>query len=45
VISRTRPSFWRAYSNLDPRIKRAARTAYQLFASNPEHPSLRFKKL
>jgi plasmid maintenance system killer protein len=45
VTSRTRPSFWRAYAQLDPRIKRAARAAYQLFAENPEHPSLRFKKL
>ena len=45
MISRTRPSFWRAYAALDPRIKLAARQAYQLFAENPEHPSLRFKKL
>lgn len=43
--SLARPSFWRAYSALDPRAKRAARRAYQLFAENPEHPSLRFKKL
>jgi plasmid maintenance system killer protein len=26
-------------------VKQAARQAYQLFAANPEHPSLRFKKL
>ena len=26
-------------------MKQAARQAYQLFAANPEHPSLRFKKL
>ena len=45
MISRARPSFWRAYAALDPRIKLAARQAYQLFAENPEHPSLRFKKL
>jgi hypothetical protein len=45
VTSRTRVSFWRAYAALDPRVKLAARQAYQLFASNPEHPSLRFKKL
>ena len=45
MISRARPSFWRAYSALDPRIKLAARQAYQLFAENPEHQSLRFKKL
>lgn len=43
--SRVRPSFWRAYHNLDPRVKAAARRAYQLFEADPGHPSLRFKKL
>lgn len=43
--SLTRPSFWRAYGALDPRVKEAARRAYQVFSTNPEHPSLRFKKL
>ena len=45
MISRTRPSFWRAYAALDPRVRHAAREAYRLFAQNPDHPSLRFKKL
>jgi Txe/YoeB family toxin of Txe-Axe toxin-antitoxin module len=45
VISRTRPSFWRAYAALDPRIERAAKEAYLLFTKDPQHPSLRFKKL
>ncbi len=45
MISRTRPSFWRAYAALDPRVQHAARRAYRLFLSNPEHSSLRFKKL
>ena len=45
MISRTRPSFWRAYGTLDPRVKLGARQAYQLFAKKPDHPSLRFKKL
>lgn len=45
MVSLTRPSFWRAYAALDPRVKEAARRAYQLFAQNPEHPSLHFKKL
>jgi len=40
-----RPSFWRAYAALDPRVRVAARQAYQLFSRNPDHPSLRFKKL
>ena len=43
--SRTRPSFWRAYARLDPQSKAAARQAYVMFAWNPAHPSLRFKKL
>jgi hypothetical protein len=45
VISQVRPSFWRAYVRLAPSVKGRARVAYQLFAENPEHPSLRFKKL
>jgi hypothetical protein len=45
VISRVRPSFWRAYESLDPRVRAAARRAYSLFAQDPAHPSLRFKKL
>lgn len=45
MTSRTRPSFWRAYASLDPRARAAARRAYSLFAENPSHPSLRFKKL
>jgi Txe/YoeB family toxin of Txe-Axe toxin-antitoxin module len=40
-----RPSFWRCYATLDPRVKESARQAYKLFAQNPDHPSLRFKKL
>lgn len=43
--SLVRPSFWRAYAALDPRVRLAARRAYQLFAEDPQHPSLRFKKL
>lgn len=43
--SLTRPSFWRAYNALDLRVREAARKAYGLFADNPDHPSLRFKKL
>jgi hypothetical protein len=45
VISRTRPSFWRAHAALDPRVREAARRAYRLFALDANHPSLRFKKL
>ena len=45
MTSLTRPSFWRAYEAVDPRVQAAARQAYQLFRTNPDHPSLRFKKL
>jgi mRNA-degrading endonuclease RelE of RelBE toxin-antitoxin system len=45
VKSRTRPSFWRAYDNLEEKTREAARRAYSLFSEKPEHPSLRFKKL
>lgn len=45
MISLVRPSFWRLYHALDPRIQSAARRAYELFAHDPDHPSLRFKKL
>jgi plasmid maintenance system killer protein len=45
VNSRTRPSFWQAYGRLNELNRLAARRAYALFAKNPEHPSLRFKKL
>jgi Txe/YoeB family toxin of Txe-Axe toxin-antitoxin module len=43
--SRTRPSFWRTYAALDPVAREAARRAYELFAQDPGHSSLRFKKL
>ncbi len=43
--SRVRPSFWRAYAKLDAPTKAAARRTYALFAADPGHPSLRFKKL
>ena len=45
MISQVRPSFWRAYAKLSPAAQARARLAYQVFAANPNHPSLRFKKL
>ena len=45
MISLARPSFWRAYGQLAESAKRDARRAYALFAQDPGHPSLRFKKL
>jgi len=45
VKSQTRPSFWRAYARLSRPNRLSARRAYAAFAKNPDHPSLRFKKL
>lgn len=45
MISQVRPSFWRAYEKLSSAAKDRARRAYQVFAVNSDHPSLRFKKL
>ena len=45
MISTTRPSFWRAFRQLDPAVRAAAREAFRIFAENPAHPSLRCKKL
>jgi hypothetical protein len=45
VKSFARPSFWQAFARLDDRTRKAARRAFRLFEQDPEHPSLRFKKL
>jgi hypothetical protein len=45
VISKVRPCFWRAYNRLGPSVKARAKAAWQLFEHDPDHPSLRFKKL
>ena len=45
MISKARPSFWRAYERLPPSVKSRAKLAWRLFERDPDHPSLRFKKL
>jgi len=45
VISKVRPSFWRAYASLSPEVKARARLAWKIFERDPSHPSLRYKKL
>jgi Txe/YoeB family toxin of Txe-Axe toxin-antitoxin module len=45
VISKVRPSFWRAYERLAPMVKIRSKVAWKLFERDPNHPSLRFKKL
>lgn len=39
------PSFWECYKNLPADIKDLADKNYQLLKSNPNHPSLHFKKI
>ena len=45
MISKVRHSFWRAYDRLAPAVKIRAKVAWKLFERDPNHPSLRFKKL
>lgn len=43
--SRTTERFRRAYAALPEPVRRQARDAYRLFAHNPQHPGLRFKRV
>ncbi|MFN5514778.1 MAG: type II toxin-antitoxin system RelE family toxin [Cyanobacteriota bacterium] len=43
--SLTTPDFWRTYRALSSDIQERAQRAYQLWQSNPSHPSLHFKKV
>ena len=45
MTSRGTPRFWAAYRGLPSEIREAARTAYQHFRENPQHPGLQFKKV
>lgn len=45
MISETTPSFRRALALLAETERTAARRAYRLFQTNPQHNSLRFKRL
>jgi hypothetical protein len=45
VISKTTPSFWHALSLIAAVDREGARRVYRIFAKNPDHNSLRFKKL
>jgi len=45
MISRTTEKFWKLYEALDSQIQQQAVSAYELFSENPQHPSLKFKKL
>ena len=43
--SRTTERFRRAYAALPEQVRRQARDAYRLFSQNPQHPSLRFRRV
>lgn len=43
--SRATRQFWKLYASLSPDIQQRARRAYQLWQSNPRHPSVQFKKV
>lgn len=43
--SRINASFRKTFRKLPDHVKRHARTAYKLFAENPYHPGLHFKKI
>jgi hypothetical protein len=45
VGSFTRPSFWDAYRRLPDHVRQQARESYRLFATDPGHPSLQFKRV
>ena len=41
----TQASFWDAYRRLPIHVQRQSRDSYRFFASNPNHPSLDFKRV
>ena len=41
----TQRGFWDAYGRLPDRVRRQAKASYRLFALNPNHPSLDFKRV
>lgn len=43
--SRLTRRFRRAFAELPDEVKERARDAYRLFRDNPDHPSLRFKRV
>ena len=43
--SATTGRFWKRYASLPAEVKAQARDAYALFAGDPYHPSLHFKRI
>ena len=40
----TSPRFWRHYNSLSPEIRKPADKNFQLFQTNPQHPSRHFER-
>jgi hypothetical protein len=45
VKSRTTSAFRKLFSSLPVEVREQARTVYRLFAADPHHPSLHFKRV
>jgi len=45
LISHTNSSFWKLYKKLPQNIREIAKKQYKLFASDPYHASLHFKRV
>lgn len=43
--SRASSKFWASYQQLPPEVQQRARKQYRLWTENPNHRSLRFKKI
>ena len=43
--SRATPSFWKLYRQLPRPVRQRTVKAYRLWRENPQHPSLRFKRV
>lgn len=42
---RTNPAFWSHYDRLEPEVRRLADKNFALLKADPQHPSLRFKRV
>lgn len=45
MLSKAVSSFWEGYRRLPVRVQRLARKQYLLWLSDPQHPSVHFKKV
>jgi hypothetical protein len=45
MVHRTTPDFWRQYLALPEELRNRADKQFSLLKTNPQHPSLRFKKV